>query len=375
MKRPLVIAPNYRVYLQLHMRQPNRKPHAVHGQAILEFLIIGVVALLGLLAARGPISQKLQGLFGDAGQHEREATDTLTGLQLEGMPLAGGHEQRTPEDEEKDKDKKEGGPIVIASGGPAAPRPSPPIGTGGLGGSGGGGGGGGGGGAGPSGPQTPPTTPTIPNIPPIVGGGGPAPPPQIVVIGDIVATAPNATEQSLINAARALLFSTPITFTLFDFNTSSLVTRSVAQVVNNVALFGVPILVADLANTIGALAAVFFGHNPDNSFDRSRPVYLVFDQQVLASFTKEMVASVLAHESWHVNQLFNGIMNDFLNYPRVVDIEYEAFVAGAAAWNAVKGTQTEPSLDAGAGCVAAGEARCKEILAADFGYPTGPRQG
>lgn len=171
-----------------------------------------------------------------------------------------------------------------------------------------------------------------------------------------------------------MLLRSSVTFTLFDFATNQLVSRPVSEIVAGLVRNKVPILVGNLVETIQALAAVFFDTNPDGTFDASASVVLVFDRAWLASATKEMVAAVLAHEGWHTLQLFTGIHDDFTHYPRVVDIEYEAFVAGAAVWNGVKGNQSELSLDAGSACVAQGEARCKEILATDFGYPTGPRR-
>jgi hypothetical protein len=132
-------------------------------------------------------------------------------------------------------------------------------------------------------------------------------------------------------------------------------------------------LVADLVNTIEALAAVFFGVTPTGRFDAAAGVQLIWDAAWLNGATTEMVAAVLAHEGWHVTQLFTGIHDDFTHYPRVIDVEYEAFVAGTAAWDTLKGSQRELTLDAGSACVAQGEARCKEILATDFGYPIGPR--
>ena len=133
-----------------------------------------------------------------------------------------------------------------------------------------------------------------------------------------------------------------------------------------------PILIKNL---VGALAQVSYFVNADGTFAVSEGATLSFDQTWLATATKEMVAAVMAHESWHVHQLYNGISDDFINYPRVVDIEYEAFVAGAAVWNVQKGSQVEATLDAGSACAASGEARCKETLASSFGYSTGPRRG
>ena len=61
-------------------------------------------------------------------------------------------------------------------------------------------------------------------------------------------------------------------------------------------------------------------------------------------------------------------------FVRVEDTRIAAVGAGAAAWEALKGDQTESTLDAGSACVAQGEARCKEILSTDFNYGTGPRR-
>ena len=191
----------------------------------------------------------------------------------------------------------------------------------------------------------------------------------------IIATDPTVDQRAIITAAQGILLQSALTFQLFDFSQGAMVTRSIADMANNVPRSGVPFLTANLFGPLGALAAVFNTLNPDGTVNIGEPVYLVFDRSVLATRTTEAIASIMAHESWHVNQIYNGIMNDFVNYPRVVDIEYEAFVVGTVVWNDIKGPQTERSLDAGAGCVAAGEARCKEILVTDFGYPTGPRNG
>lgn len=183
---------------------------------------------------------------------------------------------------------------------------------------------------------------------------------------------PTATEQEKIDAARALLLASAITFSLFDFPQGQFVTHAVASVINEVAKNGVPILIDNL---LGALAQVAFSVNADGTFHIAGGAILSFDRTWLATATTEAVAAVLAHEAWHVHQLFSGIHDDFVSYPRVVDIEYEAFVAGAAVWNAQKGSQVEANLDAGSACVASGEARCKETLASSFGYSTEPRRG
>ena len=184
---------------------------------------------------------------------------------------------------------------------------------------------------------------------------------------------PTLTEQEKIDAARALLLTSAVAFTLFDFTTGQFVSHAVASVMNEVAKNGVPILVASLS---GALAQVsHLDLVADGTFYVAGGAELQVNRSWLSGATTAQLASVLAHEAWHVHQLFSGIHDDFVNYPREVDIEYEAFVAGAAVWNAIKGSQTEPNLDAGSACVASGEARCKETLATSFGYKTTPRRG
>lgn len=186
------------------------------------------------------------------------------------------------------------------------------------------------------------------------------------------ASTPTLTEQEKVDAARALLLASDIMFSLFDFSQGQFVTHAIASVMNEVARNGVPILIANLS---GALAQVsYFVSTLDGTFAISEGAELHVDRTWLSGATTEELAAVLAHESWHVHQLYSGIMDDFVNHPREVDIEYEAFVAGAAVWNAKKGSQTEPNLDAGSACVASGEARCKETLHTDFGYKIGLRR-
>lgn len=255
-----------------------------------------------------------------------------------------------------------GPPIAKGNGGRPTPGGGGGVPSGGAGGGGLGGGSRGGGAAGGSGGGSIPS-------------GGPSPPvflpPETPSLPASAFKEPNAQERQLIDDAIALLRNSSISFDLFDFASGQMVTHPIAKVLDAMVANGVPILVGTLLPR--ALAAVFFFTNLDKTFDAAMPVNLVFDRTVLATSTKEMIAAILAHEGWHVQQLFTGIHDDFAHYPRVVDIEYEAFVAGAAVWNAIKGSQSDGTLDAGSDCVAQGEARCKEILATDFQYPTGPR--
>ena len=184
--------------------------------------------------------------------------------------------------------------------------------------------------------------------------------------------APLAVLERLIERAKQLLLDSRATFTLFDFMKGQVTTHTMAEIIDSSTEHGISIVLADFRRD--TLGLVVSHTNPDGTFDAASPVTLVLNELWLEGATAERVAPVLAHEGWHVTQLFSGISDDFANYPRVVDIEYEAFVAGAAAWDDLKGSQSELTLDAGSGCVAAGEARCKEILATDFGYSVGPRQ-
>lgn len=320
------------------------------GQLLLELLLVAGAIILALVLLRQPLVLGLRNLFGESAQAIGRAELALRSL----TSPVGGPAQEGPQGPPL------GGPVGGGGVGPgSAPRPQPP---GSLDDTGRGGGGGGGAG-GPGGPVAPRPPGPLPGP-----GPGPGRP-------DLVITLPTAVERALIDAAIALLRNSPITFALFDFTSGRVVTRAVSEIVNEVMSRGIPIRVGNLGETIGALAAVFFDTNADGTVNTGAPIQMVFDRPWLAGATTEQAAAVFAHEGWHVAQLFNGISNDFLNYPRVVDIEYEAFVVGAAVWDAVKGDQSERALDGGSACVAQGEARCKEILVTDFGYPPGPRRG
>lgn len=317
------------------------------GQGVLEVLLLLTAILVGLLIALRPFSESVEKSVETSGDVIQDASRRFRVASLADLDRFAQREQEAP-----------GGPAGVGSG-MTGGGGLPPGSTGGLG---GGGTGGGTGGGGPSGGS--PGSGVGGGFPPLTGGGTGFTPPA----GQSL---PPAAQQALLDAAKALAIQSGLTFQLFDFATGQVVTRPVAQVINNLAQRGIPLLVGALA---GALAAVEFAINADGTFHRAAPVSMVFDPTFLASATKEEVAAVLAHEAWHVEQLFNGIHDDFTNYPRVVDIEYEAFVVGATVWNAVRGTQSDPTLDAGSAAVAQGEARAKELLVTDFGYPTGPRR-
>ena len=326
------------------------------GQSGLELLLVLAVVVAVLIGFAGkPFLRTIGGLFEGGAQAVTNATEHMMPSLLDNRTAA----ERAAAEKRKRLARAPGVPGGRAGG----------VGGVGVGGGGGGGTGGGGpiGGAGGSGGGS-------------VGGGGTgggAPPtaqPPVESGGSALSVrAPTTAEATLINQAATLLATAAIPFQLFDFTQGITVTHTTDEIINTLLQHQIPILVGNLIAARGALAAVFFPKNLDGTV-QVPPTALVFDSTLLARFTAEMVASVLAHEGWHIQQGFLGIMNDFTDYPRVVDIEYEAFVAGAAAWNALKGGQSERNLDAGAACVAQGEARCKEILATDFGYPTGPRR-
>ncbi len=348
-----------------HSPRVSCRTSTTRGQAVIEFLVIVTAALVGLILARGPIAQSIGELFGLSGNRVEAASMTLAQATPEMAPWAGERAQegstvvgtgRVPSDiasppqTPTQPDTQPGKP---------APKNKGPQWTdigGGWGGSDGGSGGGGAVG-----------TPKVPGDRPTTVSGAPQPPEEQV-------HSLTPAQLALLNAAVQLLVNSDITFTLFDFVQGQSVDFAPGDIVREMIQRHIPVFVADLLNSIEALAAVFAEPREDGTVDLSKPVTMIFDETFLARSTKEMVAAVLAHESWHVHQLFSGIHDDFTNYPRVVDIEYEAFVAGAAVWNHVKGTRSSPALDAGSACVAAGEARCKEILATDFGYPSGPRR-
>ena len=339
------------------------------GQGAIEFLLLLGVILAGLVGlANGPLKGAVQSVFGQSVEQVDLASAHLSSRLV---PWADQREQEQPGAE--DEEEPEGDEPIVLAGGPgiSAPPTSTPSSpdvdwpSGGGGGGGGGSTGSSGGSSGGSGGTVAgPRPPSAPLAPPVT-----TTPPTGLNLAE-----PTAGELDLITSAANLLLTAAVPFELFDFSHNATVSYTSADIINNLSLFGADILSGDLLFTDGALAEVRFSTADDGTVVPAAGVFLIFDRTVLANFSTEMVASVFAHEGWHVTQVYTGIIDDRTNYPRVVDIEYEAFVAGGAVWNAVKGGQTEPSLDAGAACVAQGEARCKEILATDFGYPTGLRQ-
>lgn len=346
------------------LHRASRLPRRPAGQAIIEYLVIGAVVIAALLLLRDPLGQAMEGVFGQSASTVDRTGLAMARLTPE-MPSWGGRGvQEPPRAPAPDGAVAEApgapGRVPKAPGQPGADQPDQPPPEDTIGGTSPRRGGGGGGGSGVAG-GTPSSIPS-PDLPA---------PPAGPSASDVGATEPGA-QQSLIDAAKGLLAQSTAVFTLFDFDQGQSVTHAIGEIVDAILGHQVPMLVGDLSQ-YGALAAVFFEVTSAGLFDPSKPVELVFDTGFLATATVEAVAAVMAHEGWHVRQVFSGIIDDFTNYPRVVDIEYEAFVAGAAVWDAHNGGQSEPTLDAGSACVAAGEARCKEILATDFGYPTGPR--
>lgn len=321
---------------------------------MLEYLIICTVIIAALL-----MLGRMMGGGANRLLSESKQTIELAYGKLEEAPW---EREQTGLEDAGDAGAGSPGAGAPSGGSSSGPGVSGGVGGGGLGGGGGAGGGTGGGGAGGSGGSGGGAGGGT-------GGGGPEGGGSGKVPGG--ASAPDAAQQALIDAAKAVLRDVAATFALFDFIKGQFVTHTFAELVQLLDSSQIPILVDSLA---GALAEVRFSVNADGTLNPLMPVMLVFDSEWLAGKTAQMAATVLAHEGWHVAQLLQGIFDDFTHYPRVVDLEYEAFVAGAELWDAVKGTQSEPTLDAGAGCVAQGEARCKEILVTDFGYPTGTRQ-
>lgn len=353
------------------MLQPNRKPHAVHGQAILEFLIIGVVAVLGLLAARGPISQALQGLFGDAGQTEQEATMALAGLQLEGMPGIGEREQEEPEVAEDEEE--EGGQIVVASGGPAAaPRPSPPIDSGGLGGSGGGRGGGGGGGGGSGGiggGGSGGATTAPPVIPPgsVFGGGG-AVPTGLVYIPrgtDIWTDWPLVNEINIDEEIGAGVLRTVF----------SLVAASRAHgITDDITARGIPIGFIDQGTfdrvcTKEAVACFVPLSSAAPPAAPDPPPVIVFNPTYLSE-PLATLAAVLVHEGTHLQEYLDGRLLD--SSRGTVDNEFDAFWNSAAFWEGIRFTQApfttplERDLEGIYQTARQGEAELRDLIAARY---------
>jgi len=170
------------------------------------------------------------------------------------------------------------------------------------------------------------------------------------------------------------VFNSTITFRLFDFTTGSRVTRNASDLIDLLVQRSIPISVAILPDENEG-ARVTFATFGDGTvvLPPLALLTMTFNESWLEGRAAKQVASVLAHEAWHVFQLFNGIWNDFDNYPLTVDIEYEAFVVGAVVWNNFRNFQADSFLDAGSVCVAAGEATCKEILALSYsGQPRKP---
>lgn len=337
-----------------------RPQRSVAGQAIIEYLVIAVALIVVLTAAAGPIAQTVSDIFG-GGAAKMGETPAL----IASMPFEGEHEQEDPAEATAGREEDDDDDEIVLAGDPGSGSGGASGGSGGGNGGGGSGGGGGGGGSGGGGPSTDiPRADAPPTFPP-PGDDATGLPPDL--------RSPTTAEQALIDAALAILSTAAITFALFDFDVGVMVAHTAAEIVSTLASNGISVEMGTLG---GALAAVFRQVNADGTtvLPPDGDIRLVFDIGWMAGRTAEMVASVLAHEGWHVAQAFNGTMDDFTNYPRVVDTEYEAFVAGAAVWDAVRGAQTEPTLDAGSDAVAQGEARAKEILATDFGYPTGSRR-
>ncbi|MBI2174608.1 MAG: hypothetical protein HYU33_05375 [Candidatus Omnitrophica bacterium] len=331
------------------------------GQALLEYLLIIGALIVAVVVFAPFLNQQLNMLLNRSAQTVSQVAHAVQpSLHL------------PPWFYERDQDEGDSGQQL--PGGGASPATIGPLGprwtggTSGLGSGGGGGGGSGGGGSGGGG-GLPPGGGDVGGTPPVAP---PAPP--VVPAPDFALDVPTDAEQAILDAALMLLSTSSITFQLYDFSTGQMVTRSTATIVDTIRQRLSNILVANLLGTIGALAAVNFSSQSDGTVDFSQPIRMIFDRLVLATSTVEAIASIMAHEGWHLYQIYSGIIDDFTNYPRVVDVEYEAFVAEAAVWNAVGQGQSEPNQDAGSACVAQGEARCKEILATDFGYPTGPRR-
>ena len=326
------------------------------GQGVLELLLMLTAIIVGFVILLKPFSKGVKKSVGTSGEVIEEASTKFREAflgDLARLPPQGQEETGSPPGLD--------GSATGATGSP--PGTGNLDGSGSSGGSGRGRTGGASGGGATGGSSPPPGQPG-----PILGSGPIVTPPP----GE---TLPTPAQKALLDAARALALQSGLTFQLFDAATGQVVTHSIAQIINDLAQRGVSFLVdAGLISTAEALAGVVAAGNADGTFNRAVPVKMVFDQTFLANATKEKVAAVMAHEAWHVEQFFSGIHDDFTHYPRVVDIEYEAFVAGATVWNAVKGSQFDRTLDGGSAAVAQGEARAKEILVSGFGYPTGPRR-
>lgn len=318
-----------------------------NGQAFVEyFSIIGVVlvALVGAVVAFG---DGIMNLFTGAGEQTAPITEQVFDM--------------TPEQEEPPRGRRYGvstGPSTVGT------RPRTLAGAigsgGGSGGTGGGGGGGtGGGGGGPGG---------------TAGGGGPIPsgpssPVEFEIAPGVFAHLPTNAERDVIMTVVNMLLRLNLEIEMMNLGTGELVTHTIRDIVAQVFRRGVRILTGDVLSR-GAYAEVWYSFNEDFEV-MSSPIYMVIDELVLTAATNEVIASIFSHESWHVHQALNGISEDFTNYPRQVDIEYEAFFVEAAVWETIKDGQT--AFDDVTQCIASGEAMCKEILATDYGYSTGLR--
>ena len=332
------------------------------GQGIVEYLVVIGAIILAILGLVLPIGGGVQNVVDESIGGMDQAAELLA--QAPAWVAEREQEPLAPDEEEEEED---------ASGLGVGPGFVPPPvdladasmpGGGPRGGGGGGGGGGGSGGGGVSGSVSGATPPPFEPAPSVEEE-----PPSISNIG-----AATAAERDAIITAANLLLQSAITFQLFDFSVGAVLMHTAADIVRG--LLAYPIQIGMMDSTI-ALAAVrnFLNEDGTVKLPPEAPILLLFDRAWLAGATTEMIAAVLAHEGWHVTQIFTGIMDDFVHYPRVVDIEYEAFVASAAVWDTVKDGQSDPSLDGGSACVAMREARCKEMLATDIGYSTDPRNG
>lgn len=339
------------------MTRPVRRPST--AQSGLELLLILAAVLAAVLVFRKPLLDGLANVFGESGgtlQASAKLIRAQAGMidpGAVGAPAGPTSPATNPGEDEEPRTRRPGA---------GTPTRTPPWG-GESGGGGGGGGGSGGGGAtggaggGSGGVDIPPEIPAIRRPPPASPG----------------ITTPTVAEKALLDTAKTLLLASSVTFSLFDFSTGGIVSHAVADVAAGLAAHGVPFLVGNLLRTSGALAEVLAYLDEKGQFLPELPVQMIFDREVLATYTAEAVAAIMAHESWHVEQLFSGIMDDYGNYPRTVDIEWEAFVAGAAVWDASKGNQSNRALDNASACVALGEGACKAVLA--FSYGPGNRRG
>ena len=308
------------------------------GQAILEFLLIGIAIVLGLLVAAKPVSRAVQGFLEGAADHEQEATMTLASLPLEGMPWAGEHAQGEPgvAGDEENKD----GTIVVAGGGPAAPRPSPPIGGGGLGGVGGGSGGGSGGigggsGGSGSGSGTSGAGAGGGGVVDGGGGGGGRAPSSLTYI-------PRGTE---IWTAWPDVNTTNITGTegvsLLQQVFSIVAASGASAISTDLTRKGIPIMFGTFADfPLGAADAIAFfdGTGTLGPFPATpSPLPVIKFNPLYLGESAAILAAVLVHEATHFQEYLDGrLMNNSLG---TVDIEFDAFWNGAAFWGEVRAAQ------------------------------------